>query len=154
MALSVRPLYANGAGSVRDALRYLSECEHGGQEAGGVERGLDYLEEDGHATPAMRVVGVSDQTQAFLEERLGVASGEALTADQVARLFGAEGQTHPLAPGSDERLGRAFERTMAGKHVRQSLRGQQMVFSAPKSVSVMAESSDEAVRGTIERAHR
>lgn len=153
MALSIRALHAGTSGGVGEALSYLEGCER--PERAGVEDAAAYLSEGGRARPRMKVWGRDETARAELETTLGVRDGQALSREQAARMFGAAGQERPLAPGADLALGRAWDSGRAGAHTRASLRGQQLVFSAPKSVSVLAEvTEDESVRERIWEAHR
>ncbi|MFG3229394.1 MobF family relaxase, partial [Kitasatospora sp. NPDC048194] len=66
-----------------------------------------------------------------------------------ARLFREE---HGRGPASKEELGRFIKRAEGGKK-QEAVAGFDLVFSAPKSVSVLWALGDEDVRRAVERAH-
>ncbi|MDQ2851425.1 MAG: relaxase domain-containing protein, partial [Actinomycetota bacterium] len=133
----------------------------------------DYYSEGGDHAPRVWAAARSEAAKAATLERLGIAEGEELSAEQVETWFN-EGK----APGGEhEQLGRAF----VGPSVKKmpvkdehgvrvvgadgvpltfekpnggTVRGWDMVVAAPKSVSMLHAIGDDATRESIVSAHR
>ncbi|WP_329492572.1 relaxase domain-containing protein (plasmid) [Kitasatospora sp. NBC_01246] len=143
-----------GEGLHPDAERIIAERlaagDHATRAVAAAKLGRKFPTFKGPDNPFSRLLEEELDAFARIEQRPPSPAERAAVRGKVgARLFREE---HGRGPATKEELGRFIKKAEGGKQ-RAAVAGFDLVFSAPKSVSVLWALGDEDVRRAVERAH-